>query len=66
MQHPDKEIEAVIIRLSDALCKWERNTGIESVLIIRQQGGFVFRAVSGKPVSDNEISDERLIELYTI
>jgi hypothetical protein len=48
--HGDPRVRALIINLNDALCSWERETGRESVLIIREQGGFVHRSVSGKPV----------------
>jgi hypothetical protein len=47
--HPSKEVTQALIRLTDALCEWERNTGRQSALILREEGGFVFRAVSGKP-----------------
>ena len=59
MQHPDKEVQAAITRLSDALCTWERNTGRESVMIIRENG-FCFRAISGKPNVPDDISDEQI------
>ena len=61
MIHPDPEVRAAIIRLSDALCQWERSTGRESVLIIREQGGFVYRAVSGKPDVSDGIVDAQLV-----
>jgi hypothetical protein len=60
-QHPDAEVQKAIVRLSDALCMWERGTGRESVLIIREQGGFVFRAVNGKPDIPEDVTDSQLI-----
>ena len=60
MQHQNKEVQTAIVRLSDALCMWERATSIESVLIIREVGGFEFRAVSGKPNIPADITDEQL------
>lgn len=62
-QHPDEDVRHAIIRLSDALCSWERNTGIESILIIRDDRGFCYRAQSGKPVdsSNDDIPDAQLI-----
>jgi len=57
MEHPDREVRAAIIRLADALCSWERETSLESILIIREQGGFFFRAASGKPDIPDDISD---------
>lgn len=59
-QHPDPEVQAALTRLQDALCTWERSTGRESVLILREQGGFVARAQSGKPVSV-DVPDEVLL-----
>lgn len=61
MIHPDKEVQAAIIRLSDALCSWERSTSRESVFILREQGGFCYRAVSGKPGIPDEITDSQII-----
>ena len=62
-QHPDAEVRSAIVRLCDALCSYERATGLESVLIIREQGGFVYRAMGGKPTIPVEISDESLLAL---
>ncbi len=62
MEHQDPEVRSAIIRLDDALCSWERATGVESVLILREQHGFFHRAVSGKPNVPDDISDEHLIE----
>jgi len=61
MQHEDEEVRAAIIRLTHALCSWERNTGRESVLIVREQGGFVYRAMNGKPDVPHQIVDAQLI-----
>ena len=54
-EHPDKDVQAAIVHLCDALCTWERNTGRQSVLILREEGGFHYRAVSGKPNSDGTL-----------
>lgn len=64
MQHKDTEVRKAIIRLNDALCTWERVTNLESVLIIREQGGFVHRATSGKPLQhdDGRIVDAQLVK----
>ena len=66
MEHPDKEVQSAIIRLSDALCEWERNTGRQSILIIREQGGFVFRADSGKPNIPDDITDEQVKQMLGV
>lgn len=60
-KHLDPEVDQAITRLCDALCTWERNTGRQSVLIIREQGDFCFRASSGKPNVDSRIDDDDLI-----
>jgi hypothetical protein len=62
MQHPDQDVRQAIVWLTDALCAWERNTGRESVLILRETGGFVYRAVNGKPDVPADIKDTQLIE----
>ena len=63
MVHPDNEIQLALVRLNDALCSWERSTGRESVLILREVGGFVHRSVSGKPVSNglDDVVDAQLV-----
>ncbi len=63
MQHPDREVRQALVRLTDALCSWERSTGIESVLILREAGGFVYRAVSGKPNVPDDIPDSHLMKI---
>ena len=55
--HPDSDVQQAIVRLCDTLCTWERNTGRTSALVIREQGGFCFRAASGKPGIPDHISD---------
>lgn len=61
-EHLDEEVRQAIIKLCDALCSWERATSRESVLIIREQYGFCYRAVSGKPGVPDDITDSQLIE----
>ncbi len=61
MEHPDFEVRKAIIKLNDALCSWERSTSLDTVLILREQGGFVHRSVSGKPNVPDDITDEQLI-----
>lgn len=65
MIHPDEEVRRAIIKLSDALCQWERATGIESVLIVRERGGFVYRACNGKPGIDDDITDSEIVKSVT-
>jgi len=61
-KHPDPEVMAAIIRLSDALCQWERMTGTESVLIIREPK-WSYRAQSGKPCVPDFIPDIDLLDM---
>lgn len=63
MEHMDPEVEKAILRLNSALCSWERATSRQSVLIIREQGGFVHRTASGKPVIPDDIPDEQALRM---
>jgi len=58
--HISDEVNAAIIRLNDALCTWERSTGLESVLIIRERH-WKHRSMSGKPGIPDDVSDEMLL-----
>ena len=60
-EHPDPDVQAALVRLCDALCIWERATTHESVLILREAGGFHFRAMSGKPSIPDFVSDHQLL-----
>jgi hypothetical protein len=62
-EHPDPEVRAALIRLSDALCQWERETGRESVLILREVGGYSYRAQNGKPGIPDDVPDQYLFEM---
>jgi len=62
MEHLDDEIRQTITRLADLLCQWERSTGRESVFILREQGGFCFRAANGKPNIPDDITDDQIIK----
>lgn len=60
-EHPDHEVQSALIRLNDALCSWERETGRQSVLILREQGGYEHRSCSGKPGVPGDVSDADLM-----
>lgn len=62
MEHPDKGVRQALIRLNDELCTWERATGRQSILILREEGGFVHRSASGKPNIPEDIEDEVLLQ----
>ena len=65
MEHPDKEVQSAITRLCDALCTYERNTGRTSAFILRELGGFVVRAASGKPNVPDWVKDEEFVNSET-
>ncbi len=62
-EHSDSDVQAALIRLCDVLCTWERSTGRESLLIIREVGGYHFRADCGKPLDSalDDMTDEQLM-----
>ena len=67
-QHQDPDVNHALTRLLDALCSWERNTGRTSVLILREWGGYVCRADSGKPLDEqrmSDVTDTQLMDLVT-
>ena len=66
MEHPNWEVRQALINLCDALCIWERSTGHESVLILREKGGFVFRAMSGKPNVPDDVVDAQLVQIIGV
>lgn len=66
MIHPDPEVTRALVRLNDALCSYERNTGLWSVLILREQGGFNHRSVSGKPGVPADVTDEQLLGTLSV
>ncbi len=57
-EHPDKEVNSAIIKLSDALRKLERNSGGRSILILRQTN-YCYRAQDGKPVPNGAFTMDR-------
>ena len=50
------------MRLADALCIWERNTGRKSVMIVRERD-FQFRALSGKTTIPDDMKDSEIMGL---
>ena len=61
--HRDSEVNSAIIRLLDALCLWERDTGRNSsfVLMLEPEDGKVLWAMDGKPIP-HHISLENFIK----
>ena len=63
MEHPNEDVRQSLIRLNDALCTWERTTNRQSVLILREDGGFIHRSLSGKPYKNDVFpTDEELFK----
>lgn len=61
--HPSDDVTRALIQLSDALCMWERSTGRRSVLIVREEGGWSYRAADGKPMIPADVSDSTLLRM---
>jgi hypothetical protein len=63
MINPPDKILHLVHQLNDALCEWERNCGQPSVLILRI-GGWRHQSMDGKPIIDNPMADNELLELF--
>jgi hypothetical protein len=61
--HPSKDVRAAAIRLIDALCMWNRSTGRENILIIKDSVGCEYRTLSGAPPPEY-VSDAQLLEAF--
>ena len=61
--HPSADVRAAAIRLLDALCSWERNTGRANLVIIKDAIGVQYRTFSGSPVPDH-VGDHALLESF--
>ena len=62
-EHKDKEVQAALVRLLDALCTWERATGRRSLLILKEDD-YCCRADSGKCVIPEDLSDEYILSAF--
>lgn len=60
--HPNPDVQQALVRLNDALCMWERDTGIDSVLILREKYGWSHRSISGKPGVPEDVTDQQLLD----
>lgn len=60
-----EKIEAALTALHDAICSYERDTGIQFVLILRADDGFCRRSISGKPIAEIQdyFSDDFYLQL---
>lgn len=63
MEHPDPDVERAMISLFDALCRWERSTGRESLLVFipAEKDEEVIVADSGKLTPPWRINNEVII-----
>ena len=66
VSHRDRECNSALIRLLDALCTWERNTGRKSTLILipHSVDEGIIQAQDGKPVPVSTVnSPYRMLQL---
>lgn len=65
--HMDREVDAALIRLLDALCEWERNSGRHSTLILipHCSDEKTVIAQDGKPIPENSLYHQpnRILEM---
>ncbi len=61
MQHPDNDVQKSLDHLNDALCQWERLTDRRSILILKEEGGYISMTDSGKPFDFKGIPVEHLL-----
>lgn len=77
--HEDREVNEALKRLCSALTQWERMTGRQSVLILRENNGempgesmsaegYTIRAVNGVPLdpSNGDLPDSHILEPFTL
>lgn len=64
----DAELQHLLMRVSDHLCMWERDTGIQSVLVLRMQDGGLYRSCNGKPLpaEQDDVPDATLYDVHDI
>lgn len=60
--HPDPEINALLIQLNDRLCQFERATGVGVAMVIRDSTGWEHRSLDGKPDVPNDLMDHELFD----
>jgi len=62
-KHPCPEVRAAAIRLMDALSSWNRNTGREHMVIIKDSIGCEIRVLTCAPLPEH-VTDEQLLESF--
>jgi len=66
--HPDPKVQNAIVKLNDALCEHERNTGVQSVMVIRQKD-WKHRSANGKPFTgetEDSLPDNEVFNIFGI
>lgn len=63
--HPDESVRKALLELVDALCSWERSTGNEHLIIVKDTAreGYEYRVFTSSPVP-NHTGDHALIEIF--
>lgn len=56
-------MKSAAIRLLDALCMWERNTGRHHVLILKDSIGCEYRVLDNAPIP-SDVTDQQLLEAF--
>lgn len=77
--HLDARVNHAVRELCNEIIQWERSTGRQSVLIIRENNGemagdkmtepgFIFRAVNGIPldVSSDDLTDDQILTPFRV
>jgi hypothetical protein len=64
-KHPDENVRKALIGLVDALCSWERSTGNEHLIIVKDtaRAGYEYRVLASSPVPEH-MGDHSLIEAF--
>jgi len=61
--HPSPDVRKGLLALLDALCSWERSTGREYLLIVKDAGGYGYRSLTGSPIPEHT-GDHTALELF--
>jgi hypothetical protein len=61
--HPSEPVRIALLNLLDALCSFERSTGHENLVIVKDSTGCQYRSLSGAPVPYHT-GDHTLLELF--
>lgn len=62
--HPSPEVRKGLLALLDALCSWERSTGRENLLIVKDSIGCEYRSISGSGDLPKHTGDHAMLEMF--